>query len=385
MRVFGLVEVEGRWYNNVITNEGKRHMMRLLGNVPGGLSASHIAIGYGPIPDNQSLEASSALIAEVERKELSVRVMEDDFLHLAAVFKTREGTGLIREMGLFTSGAPSAMVDSCDALGSWQPSAKLSIEKLDFKEGSGCLKHTNRNTSLIFGNDALLPVTLPGGNSLDDYVQFWYYVSDATGVSNVSLSFGSDANNYYRWEISGLESGWNYISLRFRNAQIVGSPNINNLVSFRLLSNYTIGTLVERLDRIRLFRQAGDLLAYVPISLEKALVSAWTVHWYIGLTEVGEMALEPFAYEAINVWGNSDAMLTSAVYAPTNGSSASCALITVEKDAIRYRQDGGGLSGENGHLVMPGGVIRLESLYAISNFRARAVGGGAVIRVTYLR
>lgn len=385
MRIFGLVEVDGRWYSNAITTECKRHLMRLLGNIPGGLSASHIALGYGPIPENQSLESSKALIAELERREISVRVLENDFLHLSAAFKTREGTGLVRELGLFAGDAPSVLVDSCDDLGTWQPSG-LVIEKTDFKEGSGCLKRVNRQTNLIFGNDQLSPVnTLPGGNTLNDYVQFWYYVSEVGGINNLQLKYGSDTSNYYLWNISGLSDGWNYISLRFSDAQVVGNPDINGLTSFRLESGFTIGTLVERLDRIRLFRQAGDLLAYVAINLEKALTSAWTVHWYIGLTEVGEMALEPFAYETLNVWGDVDVRLSSSVYAPSNGSAATAAVITVEKDAIRYRTEGGSPEFGNGHMVMPGEILKLESLYAISNFRARAIGGGAVIRVTYLR
>jgi hypothetical protein len=97
---------------------------------------------------------------------------------------------------------------------------------------------------------------------------------------------------------------------------------------------------------------------------------------------VNVIGYTPFAYERITVTTTAVSRL-NATYRATAGA----VFITVETNNIRYRIESGTPDANNGHLVIAAAYqnIWLNDLMSIKEFRAIAVGGNAVLIVTYYR
>lgn len=106
---------------------------------------------------------------------------------------------------------------------------------------------------------------------------------------------------------------------------------------------------------------------------------------------VGDV-LEPstaFAFEKLTSTGAAQP-LTKGTFAPTSGSEAQRALITVETGSIRYRYDGVAPTATSGMFVNAASgvpVIVLEGVNNIENFQFITSSGGtaATLNVTYER
>lgn len=97
--------------------------------------------------------------------------------------------------------------------------------------------------------------------------------------------------------------------------------------------------------------------------------------------------LDAFAYEALTISSTAVA-LTAATYAPSGAREALVALITVEANTIRYRQDGTAPTATEGHQRISGNesVVLIYGRQNIRNFRAiRQDVADATIRITYFR
>lgn len=144
-------------------------------------------------------------------------------------------------------------LDDCDDKDAWKSSAGLMMQTEDIKQGSGAIEFNGSSTD-EFKKVWTSPYEYDG---LEDstVLQFWYYVSDASVLSDknqVELSSSSSADNdEYNWNLSGLSDGWNLVSLKLSDAGKMGVPNINKINYFRLYNKKT-GSVITRLDAVQL-------------------------------------------------------------------------------------------------------------------------------------
>lgn len=155
-------------------------------------------------------------------------------------------------------------LDDCDKLTDWKSSTSLVLNSYDNLQGSNCLEFTGS------GNDeykkAFSPPYFSGGSLNSLLLQFWYYTSDASkmGVNQVELgSSGTNDKNEYNWSLTGLSTGWNFISLSISDATVMGTPNLNAVTWFRIY-NKKSGSITTRLDAIEIIDpNAGERYSLV--------------------------------------------------------------------------------------------------------------------------
>jgi hypothetical protein len=97
-------------------------------------------------------------------------------------------------------------------------------------------------------------MSLNTGASIDtDKLQLWYFVSDIslfTSNNQVELGSGGAPDiNEYSWNIGTLVNGWNLVSLPFKNAGVIGTPDLNAINWFRVYHVKT-GTVTTKIDQI---------------------------------------------------------------------------------------------------------------------------------------
>lgn len=93
-----------------------------------------------------------------------------------------------------------------------------------------------------------------------------------------------------------------------------------------------------------------------------------------------------FAFEGPLTIGVGASGLTAATYAPTGQKAADEALVTVETQSIRYRQDGVDPTSAIGVLVAAGASFTVRGAAAIARLRLiRATGADGAIQVQYSR
>jgi len=82
--------------------------------------------------------------------------------------------------------------------------------------------------------------------------------------SEIQLQLGSGAaldTDTYSWNICGINSGWNLLSIYVKEADIKGSPNLDAINWFSL-SNTKTGDIVTRIDEIRIFDRYAGAVKY---------------------------------------------------------------------------------------------------------------------------
>lgn len=93
----------------------------------------------------------------------------------------------------------------------------------------------------------------------------------------------------------------------------------------------------------------------------------------------------PFAFETLTVSTVSLAF-TSATYAPAGAPAANVALVTLETNPIRFRNDGTAPTASIGHLVSPGQSVEVCGILAVSQMRMIRQGAAdGTVMITYLR
>jgi len=148
-------------------------------------------------------------------------------------------------------GQPKYYLDDCDKLEGWSSSQSLKMDNVAQKQGLGCLNFEGSTT------DEYKKVFTTPFNAQSDFnsaaLQFWYYVSEPSFLSNnnqVELGSGGKADvNEYSWNLSGLVSGWNFITLPVKDADIKGTPDLQAINWFRLYNKKT-GSVSSRIDGI---------------------------------------------------------------------------------------------------------------------------------------
>lgn len=101
--------------------------------------------------------------------------------------------------------------------------------------------------------------------------------------------------------------------------------------------------------------------------------------------EVKVLDWQPFAYENITVTTAAVSQLSAAYIATTAVTGA--IFLTVETNTIHYRIDGGDPTALLGHSIVATAYqnLWLNNVAAIRNLRMIAVGGNALVKVTYYR
>jgi len=176
---------------------------------------------------------------------------------------------------VITVGDVPDYLDDCDSKTDWKSSQGLSLNTTDKKQGTGCIQFTGSSTD-EFKKKFSTPYN-SGVSTATGALQFWYYISDPSvlGSSNqVEIgSAGKPDENEYNWNLSGLSTGWNLISLNFSEANTSeGAPDLNAINWFRLY-NHKSGTVTSRIDAIQIVGErvgtGGNLNA----------ISASKEHW----------------------------------------------------------------------------------------------------------
>jgi hypothetical protein len=146
-----------------------------------------------------------------------------------------------------------AYLDDCDKLDGWASHGSIKINNSDHLEGLGCIEFTGNQNNVDEFKKTFQPAYNSGVSFASGKLQFWYYVSNASlmGVNNqVEIgSAGGPDSDEYNWNLSGLTTGWNFISLEINEASKMGNPDLNAINWFRLY-NFKTGQLKTRIDGI---------------------------------------------------------------------------------------------------------------------------------------
>lgn len=217
----------------------------------------------------------------------------------------RDSLGLFGEesdMRLINVTSTGNLLDDCDALTSWNTAGSLSLNVNDQKQGTGCIEFSGGiNDSVEFQKVFADPYD-SGISDYDAVVQFWYYCSDAALMGSeiqVQLGSGGSLNaDVYQWKLTGLSTGWNLVTLKVREAELLGMPALNAINWFSL-TNTKSGETVTRIDEIQVFdmnagAQKFELLVnngdgdgsyveneIVPISADEAPPAQQFIGWVV--------------------------------------------------------------------------------------------------------
>ena len=144
----------------------------------------------------------------------------------------------------------SRLIDACEA--AWTNSATSETLK---KQGyasveitateSGALVTSSKNVTVGKTDLSIRPRT---GNELG--ITFWLYVKDVEAITEIKFRLGSADNNYIEWTLSGLKTGWNWVTLAASAGSVTGTVDTDALtfVSITVSGN----AFTVNIDRVTL-------------------------------------------------------------------------------------------------------------------------------------
>lgn len=280
----------------MITYTGRQRLAAHLAGLTGDL---YIAVGteYSSAPDKSLLVS---LENEIARTKITSKSAVERTARLVGLFLEKEGVGTWKEIGLFEGEEKAVVLHNCDTDTDWISDNTLSVEVSGAQEGGGALESSAPDTAgaanVSFRNANLTPSYNNLSFQATDTLQFWYYVGDTTMlVGDQTVEIGSTVNDNedeYQFLIDPvtLSDGWNLISRAVDTASIIGNPDLNNIVRFRLYGdkNIPVGqTLIERIDNVRLFANSGYMWARAELNppVAKQMGEVRSVYWYIEFME----------------------------------------------------------------------------------------------------
>ena len=143
-------------------------------------------------------------------------------------------------------------LDDCDSTSDWNPEI-LSLNTADKIQGIGCLEFAGSSTDEFF--KVFTSPYNSNGDESNTVLQFWYYVSDISLLSEANQveigSSGKPDANEYSWSLDGLKDGWNFIRLNTSDAGKIGNPDLSAINWFRLY-RFKTGSVTNRVDAIEL-------------------------------------------------------------------------------------------------------------------------------------
>ena len=139
------------------------------------------------------------------------------------------------------------ILNTCDVVTGWTGNAdtSFSVNTVTKKKGVASLQVTKTGIST---NLALATITVTPISFVDKEFSIWIYFKDASmltklAVSALSVRFGTDASNYYQWDVpkSALNTGWNLITHKViaGASSTVGTPTPTNMAWIQVQLNTT--------------------------------------------------------------------------------------------------------------------------------------------------
>lgn len=150
-----------------------------------------------------------------------------------------------------TPATVNKIISNCETVTGWTSANTLTLNTSDKKEGNASLQSAGNKTDEF---SFLLSTPINTGATVEaDKLQFWYFVSDVSmfsSVNQVELGSGGKADiNEFSWNLGTLVNGWNLVSLPFKNAGVVGTPDLAAINWFRVYHVKT-GTVTTKIDQI---------------------------------------------------------------------------------------------------------------------------------------
>lgn len=163
---------------------------------------------------------------------------------------------------------PGVVINSCDGTtnnGTWTvggTASNLSEDDQNFVTGTSSLKFDLATGTGWLENSTMNSVDL--SEWVNQAMQFLYtYMQTASGISSVTLRWGSNSSNYYQVTVTidqqgnSFANGWNLLSFNWNGATVVGSPSSSAVdyvrVSWVATSDQTgmrLNNIVSRLGTI---------------------------------------------------------------------------------------------------------------------------------------
>jgi hypothetical protein len=162
-------------------------------------------------------------------------------------------SGIKKLIVLSRNSTAGIMLDSFDSsandwIGS-NDATNLENDAITYKEGAGSLRF-DVNVSLSPNDKATLTRTFTNGfdlSTMNDQGYFFVdvYIPNITNFSSITLSWGSDAANYWAQTVttqsdgSAFVVGWNTIALPWYGSSLIGTPDETHISWFKFDFSYT--------------------------------------------------------------------------------------------------------------------------------------------------
>jgi lysophospholipase L1-like esterase len=177
----------------------------------------------------------------------------NDGVHPSVAGHTKAAALLKPYIAPYLSSGSSFLVNNADATTGWASGNTLTVNTADKKEGSGSLQSVGSGTLEFQRSSTAVNSNATVANG---FIDFWYYVSDATRFSasnQIEIGSGGTADvNEYSWDIGPLTNGWNHITKTFASAATTGgTPNLSAINWFRIYHAKTAG-VTTRIDALRI-------------------------------------------------------------------------------------------------------------------------------------
>lgn len=211
-------------------------------------------------------------------------------------------------------------LDACDLLTDWNSSGNIKLDTMHYKQGIACLEYEG-STADEFSKLFSTPY-VSGLSEAEGVLQFWYFVSDSTLISDIQVELGSGgtaATDAYQWSLAKLTSGWNFISLTINVAAKIGTPNLNAINWFNINSTKS-ANVVTKIDGIQLLELFIFNLTVVDGSGEGAYEKGETVTITANDASVGK-AFEQWIVKEGNPTINNVYAQTTELLMPANDVS----------------------------------------------------------------
>lgn len=153
---------------------------------------------------------------------------------------------------------------SADNLTGWNFNGVSGLDAADKKEGSASVKIDLVGNPLVAQINFAPAINVQTTRALGE-LRFWFYISAPLNLSQTTevgqfelTSSGGPDNKEYTWRIIperlNLAPGWNYLTLRFRDAEITGGePDLSAISFFRCYMFANTGPLKIGFDDIKVY------------------------------------------------------------------------------------------------------------------------------------
>lgn len=233
-----------------------------------------LAVGVGTSPETDWI-SRHRLKSEVARVPVG-GVAPDPATRSAKVwgfFDAGKGSGTFTELALFAKDTTKS-IDKCDATTGWVATTFDAVSvSATRQEGTGSIESGKTGDSAGDLTRSGLSVDLRS-YSTDDYLYFWFYVDTSSRLTDIAVTLTDDVGT---WIWSDLQDdadygdGWTLFKLMFGDATSSASATGPSIVSTFKIDLDNSDDVTVRVDDIRILLGSEEILAWVPVSIVKAV------------------------------------------------------------------------------------------------------------------